>query len=185
VHAEFLVVRVAVGLLFAVSSCASVSRLTGRSSCSEPPASAAPPTEQQIASLVGRFSLTQVITSFPASEQPSPERTTVELHRPDSVTRAATARRLIGRPKNLQLVGTLGDKGHSLAGAVKVDAGTLFIGCRDCNDASPDHLKISAISDRGFWGTWVDYQTGIGRVFGKDGKPLPDPAGYFCALRIE
>jgi len=50
-------------------------------------------------------------------------------------------------------------------------------------DGSPEHLRIESISDHGFWGRWANLQTGIVRIVDKAGKPLPDPAGYFCAER--
>jgi hypothetical protein len=64
------------------------------------------------------------------------------------------------------------------------DAGTLYLGCRDCLDASPDHLRIESIVSTGFVGTWVNNQTGIARVVDDKGKTLPNPAGYLCAVRV-
>lgn len=64
------------------------------------------------------------------------------------------------------------------------DAGTLYLGCRDCLDASPDYLRIEAVTATGFWGTWINHQSGIAHVVDDKGKPLPDPAGYFCAARL-
>jgi hypothetical protein len=51
-------------------------------------------------------------------------------------------------------------------------------------DTYTEHLTITAVSPDGFWGWWrgvpgfnVAMDTAAGRV-------LPDPAGYFCALRV-
>jgi hypothetical protein len=85
--------------------------------------------------------------------------------------------------RDLRLIGVLEwgpDKRHD---AAEWDAGTLYLGCRDCTDASPDRLHIDAVSDRGFWGTWVNDQSGIARLMDDEGKPAPNPAGYFCAVR--
>jgi hypothetical protein len=67
--------------------------------------------------------------------------------------------------------------------AAEWDDGTLYLGCRDCNDGSPDRLRIEAVSASGFWGTWVNDQSGIVRLMDDDGRPAPNPAGYFCAIR--
>ena len=45
-------------------------------------------------------------------------------------------------------------------------------------------MAIRGVNSRGFYGSWHDYQTGIGRAVGADGKPAPDPQGYYCATRV-
>jgi hypothetical protein len=70
------------------------------------------------------------------------------------------------------------------AAEAQIDGSLLYLGCRDCMDASPMVLRIIEVDERGFFGSWRDYQTGIGRLFDeRTGEPLPDPAGYFCAWR--
>jgi hypothetical protein len=62
-------------------------------------------------------------------------------------------------------------------------AGDHVILGRASLDAYTEHLTITAVAPEGFWGWWrgvpgfdVTMDTDAGRV-------LPDPAGYFCALR--
>jgi hypothetical protein len=60
----------------------------------------------------------------------------------------------------------------------------LRLGQSRALEAPVEHLEITAVSPAGFWGWWkaepgweVRTETGGKRV-------LPDPAGYFCALRV-
>ena len=53
--------------------------------------------------------------------------------------------------------------------------------------ASPDgyreHLTITAVSPEGFWGWWKG-EPGFEVTMDAESRVLPDPAGYFCALRV-
>jgi hypothetical protein len=123
--------------------------------------------------------LTQVTTS----SVDLPRVTTLLLTAPDSAALSNAARRSLGHSprRDLRLVGTWRSSDDRRADSAEWDAGTLYLGCRDCLDASPDQLRIEALSAGEFRGSWVNDQTGIGRRFDSTGKALPDPAGYFCA----
>jgi hypothetical protein len=56
--------------------------------------------------------------------------------------------------------------------------------CTNCTDAMLVYHRILQANSHAFSGAWHDPQTGIGRVVDKNGRPLPDPEGYFCARRI-
>ena len=112
---------------------------------------------------------------------------TLTLNATDSARRVQATKRRIGLfpRKDLQLEGSATPgSGGVRSQPAEVDAGIIYLGCRDCNDASPAVLRVHAISDAGFWGTWRDYQTGIGYVVDRAGKRAPDPSGYFCAIRV-
>ena len=176
--------RAIVGLLLVTSSCASLSRLRPSLRCSDaPPADAIAFTTDRADSLAGRFSLIEVITSWAEPGGP-PLTSELELHRPDTaLVEKMIAERWIGRPKDLRLVGSARWSKEYPPEEAELDAGSLNIGCLGhCLDGSATQLLITAISPRGFWGTWVEHQ-GIVRNVGKDGKILPPPAGYFCATR--
>jgi hypothetical protein len=51
-------------------------------------------------------------------------------------------------------------------------------------DASTEHLTITAIAPEGFWGWWKAESGWEVEVETKTKHVLPDPAGYFCALRV-
>ena len=173
--------RVTVALIAILATgCSPLLRRSASPPCTDsPPSDARPATADRIGQLAGRFRLTEITTSF--AIQPSV--TELVLHAPDSAARANAVRRFIGHVprRNLRLVGSWHWSSRYPAVNAEWDAGILYLGCRDCLDGSPEHLRIEAISDHGFWGRWADYQTGIGHIVDKSGKPLPDPAGYFCA----
>jgi hypothetical protein len=61
----------------------------------------------------------------------------------------------------------------------------LRLGESGTDDSRAEHFRITAVSPEAFWGWWkaepgwaVVKEEGTGRV-------LPDPAGYFCALRVQ
>jgi hypothetical protein len=139
------------------------------------------------ASLVGVFRLVLVLASTPqARGESSASFSTLDLMLVDSAQRAESRLRSLGHAprRELRLVGAQRDSANERKASVEVDGPLLYIGCRDCMDASPTVLQIDGADDRGFFGTWHDNQTGIGRLFDeRTGKPSPDPAGYFCAWR--
>ena len=66
----------------------------------------------------------------------------------------------------------------------EVEGTVLYTGAREGDDVSPSAYEILHISRAGFWGRWRNGQTGILRAVDRQtGLLLPDPAGYFCALR--
>jgi hypothetical protein len=66
-----------------------------------------------------------------------------------------------------------------------VEDGVLYLGCRQCTDASPLELRLIAETPVWIWGLWEDEQTGIGRLIDASGNWAPNPAGYFCARRLQ
>ena len=146
--------------------------------------SAAPPSPTQIDGLAGHFRITQVRTSSPGDEWV----TEITLSRVDSAQREVAKQRRRFGPiprQDLRLAGTWHWSPRYHDGPSEWDAGILYLGCRDCTDASPDELQISAIDAGGFRGKWRNPQTGIVHEADERGRPLPDPAGYFCAVRLE
>jgi len=175
-------VRFVVGIFLLISGCTSFRHAVHRAGCSAAlPENAVAPTPEAISALTGRFRLTQVVTSFRLKSGTASTLAILQLAGPDSATRLRAAQRAIGhRPRrDLRLVGKVRWDGNDQP--AEWDADTLYLGCRDCLDGSPEHLHIDALTATGFWGTWIDYQTGIARIIGDDGRPLPNPAGYFCA----
>jgi hypothetical protein len=65
----------------------------------------------------------------------------------------------------------------------EVEDGVLYIGCRNCADASPNELRLLAQNPGLVWGLWENPQTGIDRVGRAPGDWLPNPAGYFFLRR--
>jgi hypothetical protein len=182
-HPYGMMLRLMVGTSLMLSVGCSLPWRHSAVGCSSPPANATPVSAERVSTLTGRFRLTLVTTSF-TSPRSSSELT---LRTPDSVARAgATVRALGHQPRrDLRLVGEWHWSAKYPAERAEWDSGTLYLGCRDCLDASPDHLRIESIDPAGFAGTWADYQTGIAHVVDDKGKPLPDPAGYFCAVRVD
>ena len=66
---------------------------------------------------------------------------------------------------------------------VQVEYDTMYVGCRHCNDGVVVDYHIIAITPYGFWGLWIDRQTGLGSIVDSTGRLLPNPAGHFCARR--
>jgi hypothetical protein len=60
----------------------------------------------------------------------------------------------------------------------------LRLGPAGTLDAYVEHLTITAVSPEGFWGWWKaepGFKLTLDRT---SGRRLPDPAGFFCALRV-
>ena len=51
-------------------------------------------------------------------------------------------------------------------------------------DAYTEHLVVTAVAPDGFWGWWKAEPGWEVRIDGRTQHALPDPAGYFCALRV-
>lgn len=149
-----------------------------------PPHSAVPYTRDLAPMLVGRFQL----TAYNTTDGPVSSVTKiVALRLADSIERAASKVKTLAHAPNrdLQLVDAHLSEPDTIPGprSVQVDDGLLLLGCRDCLDGIIVVYRIAAVSPSGFWGTWKDPQTGIGQIVDKQGHPLPDPAGFFCAIR--
>jgi hypothetical protein len=148
-----------------------------------PPANVVPLTPDRLPLMVGSFRVTLVTTSYKAS----PMRSEVELFAVDSTTRLRAGQPRVGRrPRaDVRLIGVDYWNRQSPADAAEWDDGVLFLGCRDCFDASPHKLRVGAVTEDGFWGWWVNEQSGTVRVVDRHGAPTPNPAGYFCARRVK
>jgi hypothetical protein len=48
-----------------------------------------------------------------------------------------------------------------------------------------EHLEITAVSRDGFWGWWKAEPGWGASVEDEKNRVVPDPAGYFCALRVQ
>ena len=176
--------RSSLALLLSAAACASIGPMRSAGGCSEtPPSDAVPATSDRIPSLAGHFSLITVTTSW-GEGRGRGYRTELELHRPDTAIVVAMSKRMLAKPKDLRLIGSERWSKTYPPEEAEWDAGTLYIGCRHCLDGSPQFYRITALSPRGFWGTWIDDQTGLVRNIDRDGKPLPHPSGYFCATRL-
>ena len=140
-------------------------------------------------SLSGSFRLVRVGTSWPVSAPSLADTAVLELHLATPEEKAEALREGIGRtPRSVTHVGTHRWSLESRPPRpveTEGDQPVIHVGCRFCFDAAPWVLYVAAVSEDGFWGLWRDYQTGTGRVFDDAGRRLPDPAGYFCAQRID
>jgi hypothetical protein len=59
----------------------------------------------------------------------------------------------------------------------------LVLGAVGTLEGYVEHLTITAVAPEGFWGWWKA-QSAMELAAGNQGRVLPDPAGYFCALRV-
>lgn len=151
------------------------------------PATAQHPIATKTAALAGDYELIQVRT------QPAPTVTTGRLHLAplDSSARAGAVggavRDLIGW---LEPVGgdpawrsIVASRNPSQPGVVLAGQ-HLRLGRAGDLEGYREHLTITAVAPEGFWGWWKAEQ-GLSVSSEPDmGRVLPDPAGYFCALRV-
>jgi hypothetical protein len=151
------------------------------------PETAQHPIATQPAALAGEYELIQVQTQ-PASGAVISGHLNLML--PDSSARAAA----VGGPGR-DLIGWLelerGDPAWRAAvasrdpmrpGAVLASQ-HLRLGQAGYPDGIVEHLTITAVAPEGFWGWWrADRGVALAREPGSR-RLLPDPAGYFCALR--
>jgi len=59
----------------------------------------------------------------------------------------------------------------------------MYVGSRRMLDGVVVDYHIVALTPDGFWGLWIDRQTGLGHIVDSTGRWLPNPAGHFCARR--
>jgi hypothetical protein len=52
-------------------------------------------------------------------------------------------------------------------------------------DSHAEHLMITAVGPEGFWGWWKAEPGWEINQEKESQRVLPDPAGYFCALRVQ
>ncbi len=150
--------------------------------CSEPRVPGAAPFDSAAApSLAGRYRLTTVNTARGWTRDSSeavvvlvPNDTLRRFYRPG----LGGLRRVGDRP----LAGRYQAGRHR--DTAEVEGRVLYIGCRNCLDGSPTHYLIRGSAPNGFWGTWVNYQTGLVQAVDERGRRLPNPEGVFCAVRL-
>jgi hypothetical protein len=154
----------------------------------DPLADAARASAAHVPLLAGSFRVVEVLTSFGTdSTELHAWRLGLTLALADSATVADSRVRRFGHfPRAaLQLTGSVRWPGIERSDTAEVDGLTLYLGCRDCLDASPDILTITHAGSQGFWGQWANRQSGVGRAADpRTGEWLPNPAGYFCAWRV-
>jgi hypothetical protein len=152
------------------------------------PGSAQHPITARAIGLAGEYRLIQVQT------QPAAGRTSIgRLHLAplDSLERAhaigGAVRDLVGWLETIKGDTTsrpnAGSRDPARPGAV-LAGDHLRLGAAGDVASRSEHLMITAVSPEGVWGWWkaepgweVEVEHGTQRV-------LPDPAGYFCALRV-
>lgn len=152
------------------------------------PATAQHPVVRRAVSLAGQYDLIQVRTQ-PVAGIVSVGR--LHLEKPDSSARAAAvggaARDLIGWLEAVEGDTTwrsgAGSRDPSHPGAV-LAGDHLRLGQPGSFDAHLEHLTITAVAADGFWGWWKADPGWEITTDSTTRRVLPDPAGYFCALRV-
>ena len=170
-----------------LGACHSPSRSTPDPSRCGPtvPETAQHPLATPAAALAGDYDLIQVQT------QPNGSTATGRLHLapPDSAGRAGAIgglmRDLVGwfeGADDLRIQASSRDSRHP---GVVLAGSHLRLGDTDGGQAMSRNLTITAVASQGFWGWW-QAQPGF-RVERESAsqRMMPDPAGYFCAFRVE
>jgi hypothetical protein len=146
------------------------------------------PVTRRALTLAGRYDLIQVRTQ-PAAGVRSVGR--LHLEQPDSSARAAAvgaaARDLIGWLETVEGDTTwragAGSRDPDQPGAV-LTGDHLRLGQAGSPEARVEHLTITAVAPEGFWGWWKADPGWEITTDSTTRRVLPDPAGYFCALRV-
>jgi hypothetical protein len=152
------------------------------------PAGALHPMTARAGALAGDYELIQVRTQPVAGLI---QRARLHLAPLDSAARAGR----VGGPAR-DLIGWLDPTGEdsptppearsrdpSNPGAVLV-GDHLRLGQTGAVDAHVEQLTITAVAPDGFWGWWKSEPGWEVAVESGSRRILPDPAGYFCALRV-
>ena len=153
------------------------------------PASAQHPLAGRAGGLAGDYQLIQVRTQ-PVAGQTSVGR--LHLSPLDSTSRAqavgGAVRDLIGWLETLEGDSTgrpdAGSRDAKNPGVV-LAGNHLRLGQSGALDAQTEHLMITAVGPEGFWGWWKAEPGGEISVDSGTQHVLPDPAGYFCAWRVQ
>jgi hypothetical protein len=178
--------RVAV---LAIISCHPQPTQTSPESCGPVvPENAQHPVAFPATALAGDYTLVQVRT------QPAPQTTMkgrLHLSQVDSAARAAavggTVRDLVGwfdpTPGDTIQRPDASSRDPNYPGVVLAGS-HLRLGPAGSLDAYVEHLTITAVAAEGFWGWWKA-EPGFDLTLDRNnGRRLPDPAGFFCALRV-
>ena len=150
------------------------------------PRSAQHPLSSRAAALAGDYDLIQVRTQPVGGETSSGRLHLVPL---DSAARAMAVGGAV-RDLTGWLEPTAGDSAwrSSVGSRDPMHPGVVLAGDHlRLGQASPDgyreNLTITAVSPEGFWGWWKA-EPGFDVTMDAESRVLPDPAGYFCALRV-
>lgn len=176
--------RVALCLLIAATGCAGIVGRARRSDdCKAPLGSPLTVIDSASRSLLeGSFRVTQVGS---AKGRRHPTIRVLQLHRADSAERAdARAKRLGNRPRNVDMVGTSTTEGTGQVDPAELDGNVLFIGCRECSDASPDAFSLFLVGKNGFAGRWHNPYSGITVVMRENSRNVLLSPGHYCAARL-
>jgi hypothetical protein len=176
--------RMAVWILIATTGCARLPGLTKPlDKCNAPKGAALSVIDSASRSLLeGSFRLVQV-GSREGRKQPTVR--LLRLHLADSVERAnARARRPGNKPRNLEIAGTSKTVSSGQLDPAELDGPVLFVGCRECSDASPDALTLFAVGEGGFIGRWLNPSSGIEMVVRQNSRNVLTSPGHFCATRL-
>jgi hypothetical protein len=152
------------------------------------PSTAQHPITRPAGSLAGDYELVQVQTQPTAGLMTAGR---LHLAVPDSAARAGAvggaARDLIGWLETIQGDSAwhpgAGSRDPNNPGAV-LAGNHLRLGRFGDVNAHSEHLSITAIAPEGFWGWWKAEPGMEVTLEARTGRVLPDPAGYFCALRV-
>ena len=132
--------------------------------------------------LVGKFHVIQVDTTWPGHANVY-ERSVLTLNIADDAAQAkARSEALFNHLRTIQLVGESKSTNAKLAEYADLDSTRITIGCQHCVDAALTSLHVASFTPTAFYGTW--YADLGNYVIVRDGQRAPEPAGYFCALRI-
>jgi hypothetical protein len=184
-------------LLLSLAACAP-GRVTRERGCgARPPDEAMPPDGAELVKLAGGYELTLVNSEGGYGDSVVSGK--LNLWPNDSVRRYAWVTRTIGRiPGERPLAGALETQSLTVPSypnpwnvaspdspAVELIGKTLYFGGIDAMDGSGERLRISSISQAGFWGTWAHeagFEMTIDSATGRQAREL---GGYFCAVRLK
>lgn len=137
--------------------------------------------------LIGEFDLRDVWTSAGREGEENRSRLRLDVNT-DTLRRFYVFKTFRGyvREGDRPIIGTneIDDNGRPYRYGVEVEDGVIYVGGRGGTDSSPTEYLVRAVSPQGFWGSWRDPLTGIGRPVGRDGKLMNDARGFFCAIRV-
>jgi hypothetical protein len=181
-------------LILAAGTTTAVAQSVPARCSSHPPRSTSVFDTGQVLQLTGSFRLVLVATSRGASKAPWGGTLTLQAH--DSLRRYRFVQRQIGHaPGQRPLWGWIDSSTVHESWARRIASrdpdypgvewigGGLALGWFDSMDGVTTDLTVTHLGPTGFWGRWSS-SGGIELLTDSAGRPIPDPAGYFCALRI-
>ncbi|MDQ3222626.1 MAG: hypothetical protein M3Q75_04010 [Gemmatimonadota bacterium] len=178
-----------IGLALALAACGPAAKLPVEPAQCGPgvPPTAQHPLAMRAVELAGDYHLI-LVQSQPSSDSKTAGR--LHLSPLDSLAKAAAAggavRDLTGwlDPADSDSIWPSGIASRDAARPGAVLAGQhLRLGRADYPKGMAHNLTITAVSPRGFWGWWKADRGVAVTTEPRTGRLVPDPAGYFCALR--